>query len=44
MEPLKVPRLRPFTRAPIKPVQRHADPRKARRPKHPNKGVEGNTG
>lgn len=37
MSPLKVPPSRPFTRAPIKPVQRHQDPRKRRTPKHPLK-------
>lgn len=33
MPPIKIPVPRPFTRAPIKPVQRHADRRK-RAPKH----------
>lgn len=37
MSPIKIPVLRPFTRAPIKPVQRHADPRKRRTPKHPHR-------
>jgi len=34
---LTIPQARPFTRAPIKPVQRHADQRKRRTPKHPHR-------
>jgi hypothetical protein len=37
MTPIRVPVPRPFTRAPIKPRQRHADPRLKRTPKHPHK-------
>lgn len=40
--PLKVPARRPFTRTPIKPVERHRDDKNdyRRAPKHRNKGED----